>query len=165
MVGGGASDEDGVGIELNGVSGAVLSSTETSSNGTFGIWLNGAADNIVSSFLSESNGIVGVYLGCNAGGPNGKDSCPSGASRNGNSLIGATSESGYSVVDSNVNFQRYGVAVGLDNLHNDFLTIEGSDNSVDDALDENPNCGNNRWFSNAFSTSSPDKNTTDYCIN
>jgi len=41
----------------------------------------------------------------------------------------------------------------------------GTGNGVDDALDENPSCGNNRWTLNNFTKSNPPKNTTDYCIN
>jgi len=38
-------------------------------------------------------------------------------------------------------------------------------NVDDDALDENPNCGNNRWFGDSFTTVSPAKNTTFTCLN
>jgi len=61
--------------------------------------------------------------------------------------------------------QRYGIAVGLGNLHNHFLTITGAGNVNDDALDENPDCGNNRWLFDTFTTSSPAKSTTFTCLN
>jgi len=155
-----------VGIELDQVSGAVLTSTEAFYNGTFGIWLNGASDNVITNFDSESNGIAGVYLGCNAAGPNGSASCPSGASSHDNVVIGVAFNPPYSSVINNSNFsQSYGIAVEPDSVNNDFLTIYGDGNLVDDALDENPNCGTNRWFGNTFTTSSPAQNTTDYCIN
>jgi hypothetical protein len=168
MVGGGASSEAEAGIELNGVSKAVLSSVEAVANGTFGIWLNGASNNIISNFDASGNGIAGVYLGCNAAGPNGQASCPSSASSNGNSLMGAIFTTDYSIVNNiggAPNPQRYGMAVGLGSLHNDFLLISGSDNLVDDALDENPNCGSNRWLFNGFMSTSPPRNTTFTCIN
>ena len=167
MVGGGAGSEGGAGVELNGVSGAVLSSVESVANKTFGIWLNGASNNILSDFDGSDNGIAGVYLGCNAAGPNGQASCPSTAPSSGNSLIGAVFPTDYSFVNNiaGPNSQSYGVAVGLGSLHNDFLLISGSDNLVDDALDENPNCGSNRWLFNDFMSTSPAQNTTFTCIN
>jgi hypothetical protein len=61
--------------------------------------------------------------------------------------------------------QHFGVAVGLGNKENRFLTVTGKGNLNDDALDENPNCANNRWFADGFTTSSPAKNTTSFCIN
>jgi hypothetical protein len=171
MVGGDAGDSPGVGIELNGVSGAVLSTIGAGGNGTFGIWLNSASDNVISYFDVEDNGIAGVYLGCNAAGPNGKASCPAGQSpSNGNSLIGAT-YMGFNIYANNYSYadnildQSYGIAVGLGNLDNDFIMISGTGNVVDDALDENPNCGSNRWLLNTFTTSSPPPNTAYTCLN
>ncbi|HZZ07473.1 MAG TPA: hypothetical protein VFE43_02945 [Candidatus Binataceae bacterium] len=61
--------------------------------------------------------------------------------------------------------QHFGVAVGLGNLHNHFLTITGTGNLNDDALDENPNCCNNRWFADTFTTANPAENTTFFCLN
>src|SRR5277367_484606 len=58
MVGGGANAEHGIGIELNGVSGAVLNSTTTAINETFGLWLNGASGNLISNFTAQDNGIA-----------------------------------------------------------------------------------------------------------
>jgi hypothetical protein len=81
-------------------------------------------------------------------------------------VIGVAFNPPYSSVINNSNFsQSYGIAVEPDSVNNDFLTIYGDGNLVDDALDENPNCGTNRWFGNTFTTSSPAQNTTDYCIN
>jgi hypothetical protein len=158
---------DGAGIELNGVSGAVLSSVESVENKTFGIWLNGASNNIISNFDAWDNGIAGVYLGCNPAGPDGQASCPSDASSNGNAMLGdSLSGEDDSIVGNGASvLQSYGIAVGLGNLLNDVLTIKGDGNLVDDALDENPNCANNRWLDNTFTISDPAPNTTDYCIN
>jgi hypothetical protein len=165
----------GLGIELSGVSGAYLADISAMENKTFGIWLNGASDNVISGFDSEANGVAGVYLGCNAAGPNGTP-CPAGvSSSNYNSLMGAfdklapsdglTPESLVSSTGLTGIQQSYGVAVGLGNLHNQFLDINGDANLVGDALDENPGCGNNRWLQNTFTTSSPPPNTTFTCLN
>jgi hypothetical protein len=167
MVIGEALEEAGAGIELNGVSGAFLSEAVAEGDGTFGIWLKSASDNVISGFESEDNGVAGVYLGCNAAGPDGT-ACPAGQSpSNSNSLMGSVYGSTNSIVSntgSPLN-QRYGIAVGLGNLHNHFLTITGAGNVNDDALDENPDCGNNRWLFDTFTTSSPAKSTTFTCLN
>jgi hypothetical protein len=167
MVIGEAVNETGVGIKLNGVSGAFIDEAVAQGDGTFGIWLRSASNNVISGFVSESNGVAGVYLGCNAAGPNGT-ACPPGVpSSNGNSLMGSVYGSKNSVVTNtgSPHNQLFGIAVGLGNLHNHFLTITGTGNVNDDALDENPNCGNNRWFADTFTTSSPAKNTTFFCLN
>jgi len=167
MVLGIAEEEAGAGIELNGVSGAFLTDVSAADDATFGIWLKSASDNVISGFEAEDNGVAGVYLGCNSAGPNGT-ACPAGvSSSNGNSLMGSvygSTQSAVSNTGSPLN-QRFGVAVGLGNLHNHFLTITGTGNVDDDALDENPNCGNNRWFGDSFTTVSPAKNTTFTCLN
>ena len=153
----------GAGIELDGVSGAVLSSVQSVENKTFGIWLNGASNNIISNFEASNNDIAGVYLGCDPAGPGGNSSCPSAAASNGNSVLGESLFGGDSTAGEFP--QSYGIAVGLNNLSNDVLLIDGDGNLVYDALDENPNCGTNRWFDNTFTISNPAPNTTDYCIN
>jgi hypothetical protein len=51
--------------------------------------------------------------------------------------------------------QSYGIANGLGNQQNRFLSITGTGNIVDDALDENPNCGTNQWIYNVFTTANP----------
>jgi hypothetical protein len=119
----------------------------------FGIWLKNASDNLISGFESEDNGIAGVYLGCNAAGPNGK-ACP--ISSNGNTL------GGWSPGDNDASYkgglllqQSYGIAIGRGSLQNHFLFITGTGNIVDDALDENPNCGTNQWIYNVFTTANP----------
>jgi hypothetical protein len=61
--------------------------------------------------------------------------------------------------------QRIGIAVGLGSLHDHFLGITGLGNVNDDALDENADCGNNRWFLDTFMTSSPANKTTFTCLN
>ena len=143
-----------------------MTSITSQQNGTFGIWLNGASNNVITNFETDGNGVAGVYLGCNAAGPNGQASCPSVASSNGNSVIGVNFTNTYSRVSSfPPDQQSYGIAVGLGNLQNDFLTTDGDGNLVDDALDENPDCGTNRWFGNNFTISNQAQNTTDYCIN
>jgi hypothetical protein len=162
-----AVEATGAGIVLNNVSGAFIDTAEAEENGTFGIWLRSASNNEIDGFLAEDNGVAGVYLGCNAAGPNGT-ACPPGVpSSNGNSLIGSVYGSKDSLVNNTANplNQLYGVAVGLGNVQNHFLTITGSGNTVDDALDENPNCGGNRWFADSFTTSSPPKNTSFFCLN
>jgi hypothetical protein len=83
---------------------------------------------------------------------------------NSNSIIGTVGESTSSLV-SNTASQRFGVIVGLGNLHNRFLSITGTGNVDDDALDENPECGSNRWFGDTFTTSIPAENTTFFCLN
>ena len=169
MVIGGALDAIGAGIELNGVNGAFIEEAEAEGNGTFGIWLKSASDNFIAGFVSESNGIAGVYLGCNAAGPNGT-ACPAGSALQQRQLshglcLRASTNSLVSNTGSPFN-QRFGIAVGLGNLHNHFLLITGTGNVDDDALDENPNCGNNRWFADTFTTSSPAKEIqTFFCLN
>jgi hypothetical protein len=157
----------GAGILLNGVNGAFFNAAVAVGNGTFGIWLKSASNNSIAGFEAEDNGVAGAYLGCNAAGPNGT-ACPAGVvSSNGNSLMGTVLGSTNSVVSNTggpLN-QHFGVAVGLGNRANHFLTITGTGNLNDDALDENPNCGNNRWFADTFTTSSPAKNTTFFCLN
>jgi len=151
MMSGAANGATGAGIVLYGVSGAVLSSVVAKDNVTFGIWLRRASNNLISAFDTEDNGTAGVYLGCNPAGPNGQ-LCP--ISSDGNTLVGATS---YSVV-SNMGIllqQSYGIAVGKGNQNNHILYIMGTGNNVDDALDENPSCGTNRWLSDTFTTASP----------
>ncbi len=168
MVIGEALGATGAGIELNGVNGAFIEEAEAEGNGTFGVWLKSASNNFIAGFVSESNGVAGVYLGCNAAGPNGT-ACPAGAlPSNGNSLMGSVYGSSTNSIVSNTGTpfnQRFGMAVGLGNLHNHFLLITGASNVNEDALDENPNCGNNRWFADTFTTSSPAKNTTFFCLN
>jgi len=167
MVEGAAVGATGAGILLNGVSGAFLNEALAEDDGTFGIWVRSASDNVISGFGAVGNGVAGVYLGCNAAGPNGT-ACPAGVpASKGNSLMGAVYGSTQSLVSntgSSLN-QRFGIAVGLGNLHNHFLAITGTGNVDDDALDENPNCGTNRWFSDSFTTSSPLSHTTFTCLN
>jgi parallel beta-helix repeat protein len=115
---------------------------------TFGIWLKSASNNLIAGFQAENNGTAGVYLGCNAAGPNGQ-SCP--ISSNGNTLTGATVDGMGGVLL----LQSYGIANGLGNQQNRFLSITGTGNIVDDALDENPNCGTNQWIYNVFTTANP----------
>jgi hypothetical protein len=167
MVIGEALQDGGVGIKLNGVSGAFIDEAVAQGDGTFGIWLRSASNNVISGFVAESNGVAGVYLGCNAAGPNGT-ACPAGVpSSNGNSLMGSVYGSKNSLVSNTMSplNQRLGIAVGLGNLHNHFLTITGAGNVDEDALDENPTCGNNRWFADTFTKTSPLKNTTLFCLN
>jgi hypothetical protein len=160
----GVVDYNGVGIELNGVSEGVLDGSSTYYNGTFGIWLNGASNNVITNFKSDNNGIAGVYLGCSPAGPDGDASCPSNASSNSNFVLG--DELGDSTVESaGYPLQSYGVAVELGSLLDDVLAVTGDGNLVDDALDQNPTCGSNRWLGNTFTISNPVQNTTDYCIN
>jgi copper-binding protein NosD len=134
-----ANGATGAGIELNGVSGAVLTSTVAKANVTFGIWLKSSSNNLLSTFDTEDNGTAGVYLGCNAAGPNGK-SCP--ISSNGNNISGGT----ISGMGGILLQQSYGIAVGKGNNNNVLLGIRGTGNVVDDAFDENPSCGTNRWL-------------------
>jgi parallel beta helix pectate lyase-like protein len=154
---------NGAGIELNGASGGFLNGFATSGNDTFGIWVNGASNNVITNFYSDNNSIAGVYLGCNPAGPDGQASC-SKTSSNDNLVLGY-GDSDSSVSSTGDPTQSYGIAVGLGNLLDDVLTVAGDGNLVDDALDENPSCGTNRWLGNAFTTSSPAPNTSDYCIN
>lgn len=165
MVAGVAIEDTGVGIWLNGVSGAFIDEAEAEGNGSLGIWLKGASNNVIDGFISESNGIAGVYLGSNPLGPNGM-TCSPGACSNGNSLIGSI-YGGKSSVVSNTGSpqnQRYGVAVDPGNLHNHFLDITGTGNVLEDASDGN-GCGSNRWFDDTFTKSSPPKNTSFFCLN
>ena len=166
MMVGGAFSDAGAGMKLNGVSGAFIDSFEAGNNGTFGIWLNSASNNAISDFSSVSNGIAGAYLGCNPTGPNGT-ACPAGMpSSNRNSLMGNALKGTAAPNDvSNSGSQRFGIAVGLGSRGNRFAQIMGSGNLSDDALDENPTCGNNRWLADTFTTSSPAKNTTLFCLN
>jgi len=166
MMVGGAFSDAGAGMKLNGVSGAFIDSFEAGDNGTFGIWLNSASNNAISDFSSVSNGLAGAYLGCNPTGPNGT-ACPAGMlSSNGNSLMGNALKGTAAPSDvSNSGSQRFGIAVGLGSRGNRFAQIMGSGNLKDDALDENPNCANNRWLFDSFTTSSPAKNTTFFCLN
>ena len=167
--------QEGPGIELDAVSGAYLTDVTAMENKTFGIWLQSASDNVISGFDAEANGVAGVYLGCNAAGPDGT-ACPAGvSSSNRNSLTGSfneltpsqglTPESLVSSTGLTGIQQSYGIAVGLGNLDNQFLDINGAANLVDDALDENADCGTNRWLLNTFTTTSPLPNTTSTCIN
>jgi parallel beta-helix repeat protein len=162
-----AVDATGVGIFINGANGAFLNDAVALQNGTFGIRLKSASNNSIAGFEAEDNGVAGVYLGCNDAGPNGT-ACPPGVPpSNGNSIMGSVYGSTNSLVTntgSSLN-QRFGIAVGLGNRGNHFLTITGTGNLNDDALDENPNCANNRWFANNFTTSSPATNTTFLCLN
>jgi len=159
-----ARDNTGAGIKLNGVKGAFLDGPDVSFNGTFGIWLQSASMNVIDGFDAEDNGLAGVYLGCNPTGPN-STACPPGVpSSNGNSIQGSLYGNVVGVV-SNGGSQHFGVAVGLGNQGNRFIGIEGSGNLNEDALDENPNCGNNRWLSDLFTSTSPPPNTTFFCLN
>jgi hypothetical protein len=161
-----ASDAGGAGIELNGASGALLDQAIGDGNGTFGIWLRSASDNYIDGFEAQSNGVAGVYLGCNAAGPNGTGCPPGVPSSNNNGLIGSSYGSRNSVVSNagSPHNQNYGIAVGLGNSHNRFSLITGSANSKDDALDENPNCGSNRWYSDTFTSSNPSEGSSPLCI-
>jgi hypothetical protein len=164
----GAINSGGVGIEFDGVSGAFIDEAVGNGAATFGIWLKSASHNAISGFEAENNGVAGVYLGCNAAGPNGT-ACPAGVpSSDGNSLTGTIYGTSTNSLVSNTGTpfnQRFGIAVGLNNLHNHFLVITGAGNVVDDALDENPSCGSNRWAFNTFTSTSPAKNTTFFCLN
>ncbi len=162
-----AEDETGAGIKLAGANGAYFNEAVALGCGTFGIWLQSASNNVFSGFESESNGVAGVYLGCNPAGPTGT-ACPAGVpSSNGNSFAGAVYGSTNSLVSNTGSpfNQGFGIAVGLGNLHNHFVTVTGAGNVNQDALDENPNCGSNRWFADTFTKSSPAKNTTPLCLN
>ena len=167
MVSGEADGASDAGFKLAGVNGAFLDGAIALGNGKFGIWLLSASYNDFDGFTAESNGIAGVYLGCNPAGPDGTR-CPFGtSSSNGNTLIGSvygTVNSFVSNTGSPLN-QHFGIAVSLGNLHNHFVRITGTDNMDDDARDENPNCGSNRWVGDSFTTSSPAKGTTLTCLN
>jgi hypothetical protein len=153
-----ANEATGAGIVLYGVSGAVLNSVVAQDNVIFGIWLRNASNNLLTSFDTEDNGTAGVYLGCKAGGPNGQ-SCP--ISSSGNTISGGlVGDMGGLLLQ-----QSYGIAVGKGNQNNELIGIEGTGNVIDDALDENPNCADNRWLQNSFTTTSPAKNTTSTCLN
>jgi len=160
--------ESGAGIKLNGVGGAFLEDTVASYNGTFGIWLESASNNHLDGFIAEGNQVAGIYLGCNPTGPNGTACAfgvPSSAS---NTLDGSVYGDRASLVNgaTGIGFlQAFGIAVGRGNLHNRFLGITGAGNSYTDALDENPDCGSNRWFLNSFTASIPTTNTTFFCLN
>ena len=157
MTSGTANEATGAGILLYGVKGAVLSSVVAKDNVTYGIWLRRASNNLISAFDTEDNGTAGVYLGCNPAGPNAQP-CP--ISSDGNTIsVGIVSNMGILL------HQSYGIAVGIGNRNNDLLNITGTGNFVDDALDEKPNCGTNRWLSNDFTSSNPPRNTTFTCIN
>ncbi len=162
-----AENDIEAGIKLAGANGAYFNEAVAVGCGTFGIWLQSASYNVFSGFESEDNGVAGVYLGCNPAGPTGT-ACPTGVpSSNGNSFMGSVYGSTNSLVSntgSPLN-QGFGIAVGLGNLHNHFLTVTGTGNVSQDALDENPNCGSNRWFADTFTTSSPAKNTSLFCLN
>ncbi len=164
MVAGNAGGDTDAGIKLNGVNGAFFEDTAAENNGTFGIWLLSASNNHFDGFQAENNGLAGVYLGCNPTGPDGK-ACPSGvASSNGNSFVGSLYGSKNSIV-SNTALQHFGIAVSLGNLHNHFSTITGTGNGSDDALDENPDCGSNRWTADSFTTTNPPSDIGFFCLN
>ena len=168
MVVGEAISESGVGIFLNGVNGAFLTDAISEGDGSFGIWLKSSSNNVISGFVAESNNVAGVYLGCNAAGPS-DIPCPAGVpSSNGNSFMGPVYGSSTNSIVSSTGtpfHQHFGIAVDVGNLHNHFVTITGTGNLNEDAIDENPNCGNNRWFANNFTSSVPAKNTTLFCLN
>jgi parallel beta-helix repeat protein len=130
-------------FKLNGVTGAFIEDAAVAGAATFGVWLRSASNNIIDGFTAESNNIAGVYLGCNPSGPNGKP-CPAGVPvSNGNTFSGSNYGCGNSSNASNTGSpynQSYGIAVGLGNLHNNFLSTLAFNNSSFDALDENPNC-------------------------
>jgi hypothetical protein len=161
-----AFDDGNVGIELNGSSGALLDQAVADGNGKFGIWLLSASNNYFDGFEAQSNGVAGVYLGCNAAGPDGT-ACPSGVpSSNNNGFIGSSYGTRNSVVSNtgSPHNQSYGIAVGLGNSHNRFSLITGDANKTDDALDENPHCGGDRWYSNTFTRSNPAEGSSPLCI-
>ena len=76
------------------------------------------------------------------------------SSSNGNTLTG----SNYGSAPSNASStgspysQSYGIAVGMGNLHNNFLDITAQSNTSFDAPDENPNC-KNRFLDDIVPTS------------
>lgn len=157
-----ASMNSGNGIVLNGANSTFIFHVNANSNNHFGIWLKGASSNNLDSFTAELNGNGGVYLGCHASGPTGTLCLTNSMGNNmvGNKLNDPTTDSD---VNSNTNF---GVAIEIGSRRNHVMGVAGTGNPTNnDAIDENPGCGNDVWVGNSFTSTTPALNTTPICIN
>lgn len=160
----------GAGFRLRNLVGAHLNGDLADNNGTFGFWLDGASGNSIVSFEANNNSIAGVYLGCDSAGPNGVP-CPWWRTpSNGNLISGvwvvsnASAAETDSVASASSTKPIAGVAIDAGSVGN-LVTMVTAKNPTLDMLDENRHCASNMWELNTFTTSSPAKSTTPYCIN
>lgn len=145
-----AEDNTTNGIALSGSNGNEISDGDANENGNYGIWLQASSKNLVDFNDGEGNVQTGIYLGCAAtDGPTGA-ACSSVGNSDSNRL------SNNYVGRNGVHTQKYGVAIDLGDSGN---LVSGqfapNPDTIDDYIDENPDCDKNVWFDNTGATSSP----------
>jgi hypothetical protein len=144
MFGGTANGNKVTGLLIDG-SGGNLISLQASSNAD-GVWIKGSSNNFLSSFGFTNSGAA-VYVGCDPSGlPKGVTTCTSPGS--GNSILGDGSL-GFGAIPN-----AYAVAIDIGENGDQVAEVGANTSTVEDATDENANCGTNLWTNNQFGTTS-----------
>ena len=148
-----ANSNTGNGIALSGSNGNAISNGGIYEDKNYGIWLQASSKNVVNYNDAEGNTQAGIYIGCAAdGGPTGAACSGIGNSDSNRVTVNYVGKDGATA-------QKYGVAVDLGDSMNVIsggnLNSGPSPDTIDDYIDENPDCDKNVWFHNSGSTSSP----------
>ena len=149
-----ANSNTGSGIALSGSNGNAISNGGIYEDKNYGIWLQASSKNVVDYNDAEGNTQADIYIGCAAdGGPTGAACSGIGNSDSNRVTVNYVGKDG-------VTAQKYGVAVDLGDSMNVIsggnLNSGPSPDTIDDYIDENPDCDKNVWFHNSGSTSSPE---------
>lgn len=128
------------GVEINSGTGNVVQAATATTNTRYGFWLEGTTYNAIGGFEAEDNEMAGVYIGCSLTGPQGAKCAAKVKPSNYNSIFDG------SAVRNSAGVQAFGIAIDLGNSNNRVRGVMASFNSQTDAVDDNPNCGNNIWI-------------------
>ncbi len=128
------------GVEINSGTGNIVQAATATSNTRYGFWLDSTTYNAIGGFEAEDNEMAGVYIGCSLTGPQGAK-CPAKVKPSDyNSIFDGSAVNSAGV-------QAFGIAIDLGNSNNRVSGVMASFNSdQDDAVDDNPNCGDNIWI-------------------
>ena len=128
------------GVEINSGTANVVQAATATSNTRYGFWLDSTTYNAIGGFEAEDNTMVGVYIGCSLTGPQDAKCAAKVKPSNYNSIFDG------SAVRNSAGVQDFGIAIDLGNSNNRVSGVMASFNSQTDAVDDNPNCGNNIWI-------------------
>jgi hypothetical protein len=128
------------GVEINSGTGNIVQSATATSNTRYGFWLDSTTYNAIGGFEAADNEMAGVYIGCSLTGPQGAK-CPVKVKPSDyNSIFDG------SAVRNSAGVQAFGIAIDLGNSNNRVSGVMASFNSQTDAVDDNPDCGDNIWI-------------------
>ena len=136
---------DAYGVELSGATLCSIQRVTLDGNSIYGIWLNGSSRNVINFFEAQDNLIAGVYLGCQpTSGPTGGRCKPSSTNHiSDGPEVGPASAS-----------QNYGIAIDSGNTGNVLSGIMANGDATTDLADQNAGCVN-LWFNNNGSNNNP----------